>query len=112
MRCWEPNPAPWILLSYSTPTTTAGTATLRFVIMSNNNFVDSVSKINEIPTKGKPTFKVRINPDHNANPTTLKDLSDQINALQRSIAYITYKLSKLDYFIFRTREQGHGRGGC
>jgi hypothetical protein len=43
--------------------------------------------------KVKPTFKVRLNRNH--NPITFKDLSDQINVLQRRVAYVTSRLSKL-----------------
>jgi hypothetical protein len=73
---------------------------------SDSNFVDPILKTNETPVpKAKPTFKVRIDPNHN-NPTTLKDISDQINALQRSVAYVISRLSRLDYLATRERERG------
>jgi hypothetical protein len=63
---------------------------------------NSSNSIKHIETKVKPTFKVRINRNH--TPVTLKDISDQINALQRSVAYVTSRPSKLDYLASRQRE--------
>jgi hypothetical protein len=71
--------------------------------MSENHFADPILKITESP-KAKPTVRVRINRNRKSDP--IKDLSDQINALQRSVAYITYRLSKLDHLIIRERESG------
>jgi hypothetical protein len=71
--------------------------------MSDSNFVDPILKITETP-KAKPTVRVRINRNRKSDP--IKDLSDQINALQRSVAYVISRLSKLDEISSIQRESG------